>query len=325
LNNNYWRVVSAPPAGITPPTGATRYYNSEADNSIKNILRTYLAGLTLVVDNKVLFEHIDYEISEGYIWLLKNYGTNPNAVLYATNPFMGVVKWLTAMTVAEDNELLKVSQSGSTAILDMHFPVTRDSARTGKAVTNITSKGVEVGDVVHAITAGPGIILTSTGTGSYAISATAYLQRCIELNVLNGNGIVYGGNAFCLFKFPAGKKSSVIGTVRAPSGYGKLKAKLFMYVDSLNSTNPTAIGTVHALTADANGNVADIAGDYNFVKPTGNSAIVNWTTSEFTVNSDDLLNITVSVDTPPSTVSVRAIGVMFKEELPQEVTYVDIN
>jgi hypothetical protein len=305
LNNNNWKSSA----------GTKMYYDSEADPSIKNILRTYLASLTLVVNNAVLFEHIDYEIKDGYIWLLKDYGPRPNAVLYATNPFMGVVKWLTAMTTAEGNELLKISQSGSTAILDIQLPTTSDDARPGKAVTNITNKGVEFGDVVHAITAGPGITLTSKGTGSYDIAATSYLQRCIELNVLNGNGIVYGGSASCLFKFPAGKESSVIGTVRAPSGYGKLKAKLFMYADSLGSASPTAEGIVNVLTAYEDGSVAVVdAGKYNFGKPAGRSGVINCTTGEFTVNSDDLLNITVLAN-PSNTISVRAIGVMFERIL----------
>lgn len=325
LNSNNWRVISIPPENVTPPEKAVIYYNSVADNGIKNILRTYLSGLTIVVDNKVLFEHIDYEISEGYIWLLKDYGANPNAVMYATNPFMGVVKWLTSMTVAEDNEVLKVSQSGSTAILDVNFLITKDNALTGKAVTKITNKGVEVGDVVHALTAGPGIILTTTGTGSYAISATAYLQRCIELNVLNGNGIVYGGDKYCLFKFPAGKVSSIIGTVRAPSGYGRLNANLFMYVDSLGGTIPTAVGEIHTMLANTDGSVNTGSNSLSFSKPANTGSVINWTTPVFEVASDTLLNITVTLTNPANTVSVRALGVMFEGILPQEVDYVDIN
>lgn len=321
LNKNNWSV-----------DGESLYYNSETDLSIKTILHTHLSSLVLVVNNKVLFKDIDYAIRGDNIWLLKydedeiaKYGTNPNAALYATNPFMGVVKWLTSMTTAEGNELLKVSQSGSTAILDLQLPIINNNVRTGKAVTAITNKGIAVGDVVHAITAGPGITITSTEAGSYDISVTSYLQRCIELNVLNGNGIVYGGNTSCLFKFPAGKRSSVIGTVRAPSGYGPLNAKLFMYVDSLGSTPPNATGTVNVLAADDNGDVSVVEYNPHFINPTGSTAIINWTTAEFTVNSDDLLNITVSVDNPSNTVSVRAIGVMFERVLPQEVTYVDTN
>ena len=312
LRSDAWRVASSAPSTVTPPSGATRYYNNEADSSIKNILRAYVSGISLVIDNKVLKEYVDYEISEGYIWLKKNFGSAPVASLYATNPFMGLIPWLTGMTVAEGNNITKISQSGSTAILDVNFPVTRDDYNTGKSVMRITNKGVETGDVVHAIKAGPGIAVSEDSKGYVTVSSTlSTLTKYIELNILNGNGIVYGGDSNCIFKFPAGRPSSIIGTVRAPGGYGQLNARVFLYVDELGGDAASAYCNISTMTPGDSGIILGHH-EVGFNDPEGTGTVRTRTTSEFTVYDNTLINITVGFNSPPSTVNVRAMGIMLE-------------
>lgn len=315
LNTNYWHTLESIPSIVTPPEGALKYYDSEADSSIKNILRTYVSGLSLIANNQILVEYLDYEIREGYIWLKKDFGASLNVSLYATNPFMGLVPWLTSMTTAEDNATIKITQSGSTAIIDTDFPVLYEDCNTGKAIVRITNKGIETGNVVNNIKAGAGIRVTEESAGYVKIDSTlTTVPKYIELNILNGNGIIYGGDSNCIFKFPAGRASSIIGTVRTPGGYGDLNAKVFMYVDELGGDAASAYCTISTMTPGVNGIILG-SHEVNFGYPEGIGTVRTRTTSTFSVTDNTLINITVGFNSPSSTVNVRAIGVMF--EIPE--------
>jgi hypothetical protein len=322
LKTTAWSSVSSASSDITKPENALLYYNSELDPSINNILRSYIAGITLVVDNKILKEYIDYEISDGYIWLLKDFGSNPQATLYATNPCVGIIPWLTGMMAAEGNQLLKISQAGSTAIVDMDFNVLNkdNPVNNGHAITNISRQGIVECDIVNSIKAGAGIDIVSDAQkhGTYIISATNGLQDIIDFNILNGNGIVLGGDDVVLIKFPAQRNSSVVGTARVPSGIKTAKAQLFMYVEGTGSSVSSARVSLKSLNIPNGQSVA--------IKPTtpkqltfpaistpNTDSIYMWKSQEtFNVSAGDQLNITVSFNNPSITVSVCSIGIMLQ-------------
>lgn len=310
LSSDYWRSIESIPADIDIPAEATYYYNNSQDNTLTSILRSYISNITLVVDNKILLDPIDYEISQGYIFV-KTTDIPVNSAIYATNPFMGIVPWLTSMNVTDNNKLLQVTQAGQTALLDLTFPVLDTNYKIGQGVITIDSQGITTGPVVQELFAGPGITIQEQSPGVPMISATAELSKCVELNILNGNGIVYGGDSFSILKFPAGKTSSLIGSVRAPNGRLKFTAKIFMYIDNISGNIPNANCEIQSMLATEEGNVDIKAFNVAFTSPPGTTSVINWTTNSFDVDPSSLLNITVGFTDPPATINVRAIGVEF--------------
>lgn len=306
-----WSSIRIAPAAISIPTGSVYYYNPEKDPSIANILRTYVSGLSLVVNGQVLNEYKDYIIQDGYIWLKKSYTDTINGTIYATNPFMGITPWLTSMATAEDEHIINIKNIGTTAILSTSFEHTYSTNKTGYAVTAISNKGVELSPVVTSITGGVGINVQKEDNGSYKLSALPLTTQYVEMNILNGNGIIFGGDESCLFKFPANRSSSIIGTVRTPNVSDKFNAKIFMYIDDTNASTPIKSNIFVMSLPDINGNITTSSFNTNMTPTPGTGTIHACFSGVFTSSAGDLLNVTISVPQSPSTLFVRAVGVVF--------------
>lgn len=316
LNSMAWKPVKD--AHITIPANATYFYDSTIDTTIYTVLRAFVSGTALVINNKCLLEYKDYIIQDGYIWLLKDFGTSIEGALYATNPFMGVVPWLNSMTVADGNNILKVQQVGTTAILNTSFNTIGTINNTGKAIAAISNNGITECTVVNDIEAGAGIETVKNDNGIIKINATSNLPKVLDFNIINGNGIVIGGNDIIMVKFPANRASSINGTVRIPSNVTGAQAQLFMYVEGIGSSTSPGTALVKAINIPIDQDevvkpTTPIELSFNALSTPKTTSVYKWLTKEsFDVTAGDQLNVTISFNNPANTVSVCSIGVYLK-------------
>jgi hypothetical protein len=298
-----------------PIEGAKYYYNSELDTRIGYFLDMYASGLCLVVDNKVYIEDADYVIYNKNIYFKHAIKPNCVSVLYMTQPFSGLKGWLKTLATTETNNVLKITQSGDTAIIDIDVKE-QEVKGYGKAIARLTNKGTEVTSVVNEVVEGPGISVTEVVPGTFKITSTATVSDDLELNILNANGIVFGGDDVVLIKFPANRSSELVGTVKVPTYFGKgIAANVFLWVEG--NASSTAIGSAK-IKPVAYSNVEE---DGTVIKPTtpiqasipskntpDSTRMYKLVSDTFRVDGGDLLNITVSF-TPVIALNVGSIGV----------------
>lgn len=318
LKPTLWLNIENAPDTIDKPQGATRYYNVDSDNTLKTILKSINDTCYLVINNEVLLYTVDYEISNGYIWLKRSYADDVelHCALFATHPFMGNKDNIDSLIIADGNSTLKVSQKGTTAIIDTDFSVVGHQSTTqGKAVSSITSEGLITCDVVHDITGSGGITVSKTADGVYNVSNTGESQK-LELNILNSNGVVFTGADVLLFKFPKGRTSSIHGTVRIPQTTSTT-ARVFMWVQGTGTATPS--GKVALKQIDLSEGTSATIPDRptELILPTISAAGVNsvyyWETEQsFTPISGGFLNINIEFENASTTINTCSIGVVLE-------------
>jgi hypothetical protein len=315
LLNTAWKPVSE--SLIDVPSNALYFYDPAADSTISTILKALIAGTALILNHQCLIEYRDYIIQDGYIWLLKDFGPIVDSALYATNPFVGVIPWVNDITVAENNNILRVNKLGTTAVIDTDF-TKKQHSNTGKAVANISNAGIVECNVLHEITAGSGITIENVESGVKRISADSVSTQILEFNILNGNGIILGGNDISLLKFPADRKSSVNGIVKVPLNISESSAKLFMYIEGIgaNTAAGSALVKVLSLSFDEDEVVKPTIPNilaFNSISALNTASVYKWVAaSDILVKGGDQLNITITFDNPSDTISVCSVGLYIK-------------
>lgn len=289
-------------------SGNNYVYDSSNDGTLATILRTYISGLVLVVDHMVYLEGKDYTIENGVITLNTNIKPTSSCI-FKTNPFTGIIPWIKGVETTNNTKIIKATQDGEVVLLEAAFPKI-DNINNGKAVADINAGGVVTCDVVNNITAGPGISVTNT-SGDYTITSTLAQQQRAMLNIVNGSGIVYGGDSdTCILKFPANRTSQIVGTICAPSNYNtNLSAKVFIYVASNNVSGLSC--NAHVMTALADSINSTNHSTLSFSQE-GSGTISNYVTASFDVEPSSLININIKAVNPSSTLSVYAVGVIFE-------------
>lgn len=292
-----------------------RYDNSK-DTLIDSVLRTLISGMVLVVNNKIFLEGLDYTLENGVMSLKHEVYNNDgsvantiNSVLFATNPFAGIVPWITDVQTT-DNKIIDAAQTGTTTIIDVNFPIVDNTLNTGKAVTGITREGVYTGDIINTINAGAGIVV-SQNKGDVTIASSASLERYVELNIMNGSGIIYGGdNDSCCIKFPAGRISHLAGTVRTPGDSKKFKIKVFAYIDNIG-VSPTLSAKTTIMTASESEPITSLAYDLQLKSNNTMGTVLMCTTDTVEVSGNSLITLDLYTNNPSATMSLRSCGVIF--------------
>lgn len=314
LNPELWEKIS----DSADFNNASYRYDGTKDPNILSLFNTVKSGLCLIVNNKVMMED-DFEIADNKVYLKHDIGdvSAINAMFYVSHPFGGVQPWITSMNVNNSNHLIKIDQIGTTAVLDIEFPVDRESRGKGTAISDISRAGIVTSPVVNSIKAGPGItvIQESANAGDYTVATTESLSNLVHLNVLNANGVIFGGDDVVVMKFPANRSSSLIGQLLVPMHVtGTTKARICIYAEGTGSVSP--MGTINIKNM-----LLQSTGVDGLDKPTtpisltlasestpNTSKLYKIQSPEFSVDPGALLNVTVSFSAASTALNACFIG-----------------
>ena len=289
--------------------------NVYSDANLTYILNTFSEGICIVADGKVLIENIDYSIENNSI-KYNGYVIPSVCIVYANNPFMGSVGWITGVNTAPGNSIINIAKVNNKAIIDTQFTVTQEQGN-GIAVSSISNQGVHTATVVNDIIPGSGItVVNNNGTCTIGLSTT--YKTILDFNILNANGVVFGGTDFTLIKFPANTDSSVQGSVRIPFGIpDNSKANIVLWVSGEGSDN-NGYAKVRKLSISNVEEGADVAVTSDTVDIAlsgvpGNSASSNAykiiSDTPITVNGGDFLSITIEYSSLSNTLSAYSLSV----------------
>lgn len=289
--------------------------NIYSDDTLVYILNTFSEGICVVADGKVLIEGVDYLIVENSIKY--NGNTSPEVcVVYANNPFMGPLGQVSDVMVAPGNNIVTAAKVDNKVIIDTNFSTYQEHGN-GFAVSSVNSQGVHLAPVVNSIVPGPGVSVLSHN-GSYTVGLTNTYKSILDFNILNANGVVFGGTDFTLIKFPANADSSVQGSVRIPFGIPEnSKANIVLWVSGEGSDNVGYVKVrklaISAVTENADMAVTSDTVSIELKGVSGNTASSSaykiTSADSIDVNGGDLLSITIEYSKPTNTLSAYSISV----------------
>lgn len=287
-------------------------YSAEDDRGIVYLLNTLNTESCLIVNNAILGDG-EYLIDNDVIYLKNKVDTDIDATLFLVNPFTGSTQCLSSVTTAPGVSLFEINQVGRKAVIDVKAPVTQVSGK-GTAVVDVQGSGISVSKVVHEVVAGPGLIADNV-EGVVTLSTSNSRSRLLDFNLLNANGVVFGGTEEFLFKFPKGYNTSILGQVHIPSDVGtSVTAKLVLYVKGTGTT--VGLGEVRIVRfnlADDESAVSRTSTVVNGAAAINGDLIYKLESSEITVSSNELLNITIAYNSPSDSLNVCYVGLKIGE------------
>ena len=289
--------------------------NVYSDPSLTYILNSFYEGLCLVADGKVLEQDKDYSVNGDTI--IYHGDTIPtDCILYFTTPFMGPTGWITGVSVAPGNNLLNVAQINNKAIIDTNL-TTNVIDGNGYCVSTIDRSGVKTAPVVNSLEAGNGITITNN-EGKCKVSLTSSSVVTLDLNILNSNGVVFGGGPgdadFTLLKFPANTYAAVKGVIRIPADVQDSALSIVLWVAGGSNDRNGSI-QLKRLTLTEDPNIAAVEGVVSMTLPnvdsttnSSNYAYKLTSSSSIAVKGGDLISVTVSFEGEGGTVSAYSIA-----------------
>lgn len=175
----------------------------------------------VLVKNGLIMPPDSWCISGGYIYVAVSIMDSDTIYVGAIYPLVGTSPIV--RSIESSNKLLEVYNRGGDITLALNTTPASDNDVTGYAVSTITSDGISTAPVVNRIY--PGVAVTISNRrdeynniipGSFEIHSTAALEKQLDFNITNLNGVLLGTDAEMVsYVFPA-VDASLCGTIRVP-------------------------------------------------------------------------------------------------------------
>ncbi len=207
-----------PQAAMNVPDTAKAVYDLTTDNALRSLL-TASKDSALLIGNGILLNKGTWGFTDVYLYT--NFAVHADDVytVYGVTPILGDLSIVRNVRVEPTNKLLTASVYNNVVQLNTTFPTITTTDMSAQCVTNVTNNGISYGPVIHELTAGAGVNLyRNNQPGSFTIAASAAVDTFIDLNLVNADGVLLGGDTTGVYMtFPTGQTSAIVGTLRIPA------------------------------------------------------------------------------------------------------------
>lgn len=279
------------------------------------------SGIALIYNGYNLTENLNFEVLEGVLTVYSTPKiTSPEEVIvYTTQPYMGVVAGINALTTTSDSSLIKVTQVGQTAVIDLNI-VEESSEGDGYCVSSISKSKVYKAPVIHSITPGAGLSIKETSSGKLTIDVTSRTKDFIPLNIANVNNVLVAEdttNSRIYYKFPGGISASLLGSLVLPAKDTTTTGRISIWADSSVSNLTCNYSIQPPPTLDTNSIVSSHVDTLTSSTSSSSSNGLKLTQSSNLITISEgcsILNIKLTSTSSDNMILVYAIGFQLEDE-----------
>lgn len=205
-----WVSAASPPAGVSSPSGAVRWYDGSGDPDYIGIGELSARTTAVFHDGVLQGASDDFVVYGGYLW--HKGGTAPEAgsvVIFNHYPFAygnAIVR-----SVESTNNAISVrTRNGFVQITANDFR-NGSTARSATALSGISGDALLYTPVVSEISQGPGIVVDKETDGSVVVSSAGHIGTHLDAYSINHNGTnVTSDGKFLYLTYPQGRSGSAM-------------------------------------------------------------------------------------------------------------------